>query len=205
MATCEQLALDVQRLHSEFLHVSNEDAQQAILDKLDKVEQQQLQQGCFDSIFRTLDGTAILCTDSSFLPGPKRSAIHASLGILLHTGVATLGFLPLPFGSTTVSQGGPSSGLYDFTSGSLDLSVPIHVDNVPVVGSIDAVAGLSTMISISAPCESTAGSFAGSPAGSPADATGFITLVGTAPVTVTIAGITIVDNTAFLRIAGTLS
>lgn len=201
MATCEQLALEVQRLHSEFLHVFNEDAQQAILDKLDKVETQQQQQGCFDSIFRTLNGKATLCTDSSFLPGPKYSQMmNASLGILLHTGVATLGFLPLPFDSTTVSQSGVSSGLYDFTSGSLDLSVPIHVVNVPVVGTIDTVAGLSTMISISAPCESIAGPFAGSPAGSPADATGFITLVGTASISVLSSTIT-----AYLRIVGTLS
>jgi len=96
MATCAELAQKVQTLHSELLHVTNDQARQAILDKLDEVEQEELQQGCFESIFRTFNGTVTLCSDSSFLPGTQSTTIKASLGILTHTGVATLGFSPLP-------------------------------------------------------------------------------------------------------------
>jgi hypothetical protein len=90
-------------------------------------------------------------------------------------------------------QLGPGNGTYDFNSGSLTLTLPLQATKVPFVDTITTTVHLSTQDSFSPNC--SAGPFVGSPATSPSDATGSITLVGTASAS---------GANAQLRVAGAL-
>jgi hypothetical protein len=157
---------------------------------------------------RTLNGLATVCVDRTlFSPNfSGESQVSLALTIIQPSGEVHPSLAPLTIqtGQTTVTitQNGNGSGHYDFGSGNLSVTLPLHVKavNVPTLNTVesDSSPTLSTRTSTSTPC---GGDFQGSPAGSASDVTGSMTLVGTADFPITF----FQNVTIQIRVAGTLA
>lgn len=129
-------------------------------------------------LVRSLNAQWTICTDNLLAHGPWSTPPEGVLLTIDPNGDVTV--LESTFLVDGISlQFGPGKGRYDFNSGSLTLdNLPVQAENVPFVGTITTTAHLSTLNSLSPDCN--AKPFVGSPASSASDATGSITLVGTA-------------------------
>jgi len=160
-----------------------------------------------ETLNRTLNGKATVCVDSTpFSPNLSgENQVSLALTIIQPSGEIHPSLTPLTIQSgqatVTITQNGNGSGHYDFNTGNLDITLPLHVKavNVPILNTVesDSSLTLSTRTSATTPC---GGDFQGSPAGSALDATGSITLVGMANFQ-----ITFFQNVAIqIRVAGPL-
>ena len=150
---------------------------------------------------RTLQGIATVWTDNEHLRGPKSANLKASLNIT-PDGQVVVRIDPINLGdNVTLETKGPGTGHFDFASGNLNVNLPVHVTNVPVLNSISTTVSLSTAASLAVPY--TNESFSGSPATAPADVTGAVTLAGSSSIDVSVL-LFHVHTRAWLRIAGSL-
>jgi hypothetical protein len=202
MATCAELATQRKILENILRKTGDQKKRQQILDKIDDIEQQQTAQGCLApppvSIQGTLNATVTLWTDNSLLPGPKPGQITAVLIFTNHADNSkwsvSIDSLSATFKSGVTARLQDHSfgtGIFDPSSGSLNVDVPLHVENIPLIGSVDAKIHFTTDSSIAPP--------PGQVTGSTVDKGGNLTLVGAA------SNIGPFNNEIWLAIVGTLS
>lgn len=127
-----------------------------------------------------LNGTATVWTDSSLFPGPAAQTISITNQINSSTGVMTASFAPFTLtdpstGRTiTVSlpSGSTATGQFNASTGSLTLTSPLLLQNVPVAGTVTTKAtSLGTKNTITIPNGTRY-------SGKPLNASNNITLVG---------------------------
>lgn len=202
MATCAALAAQLKILEHLLSQTGDQERRQELLDAIDDVQNQQLAQGCLTpppvSIQGVLNATVTLWTDNSLLPGPKPGDITVALIFTKHTDDSkwsvSIDSLSATFKSGVTARLQDNSfgtGIFDPLSGSLNVDVPLHVENIPLIGSVDAKTHFTTDGSI-APSS-------GPVTGSTVDAGGNLTLVGTA------SGVGPFNNEVLLSVVGTLS
>jgi hypothetical protein len=150
---------------------------------------------------RVLNGTATIWTDSSLFPGPAAQTISITSHINNSTGAVTASFAP--FGLTdpstgrtiTVSlpPGTTATGQFNASTGSLTLTSPLLLQNVPVAGTVTTKAiTLATNNTITIPSGTQY-------SGQPLNASNNITLVGN-----TSFKVAFVSANAQMRITGVL-
>jgi hypothetical protein len=193
--TCAQLQAKVDKLWTQYNHVANDEARQKLLDQIDAVIAQMEAQNCFASTVRTFAGTARVWTDSSQASGQYDTPVSFPITFRPTGEVGwSLPTLTLSSGITVSQQSGRSGSGSWHDGGYLSLTAPISV-NTPL-GSGSATLTLTTDTTVG----TRVGPVSGSRISSAADWRGSATVVGAAPVTISIATIT-----AQAEIFGTLS
>jgi len=151
---------------------------------------------------RVLNGTATVWTDSSLFPGPASQNIAITNHINNSTGAVTASFAPFTLtdpstGRTiTVSlpPGATATGQFNASTGSLTLTSPLQLQNVPVAGTVTTRATtLASDNTITIPNGTQY-------SGKPLDASNNITLVGN-----TSFKVAFVTANAQMRVTGVLA
>jgi hypothetical protein len=202
MVRCAALANQRKIVENILSEASDERLHQRVRDHLRDIETQQQNQGCLQSSAitdgGTLTGRITLWTDNGLLPGPVQGGVGAMLVFLKHTDddawsvrIDTL-TASLPSGVTAGLQNhSVGTGVFDQAAGSIGVEVPLRVQNIPLIGSVDARVPFTTGGSIA--------TSSGSVKGARVDADGRLTLVGAA------SGIGPFGNKAWLVLEGGLS
>ncbi len=182
MSTDVNFKEELERVKSKLSRTFAENERQEVIKEMRQLEKQQ-RATALQVTNRNLAGTATAWAQCPGLPDFSGSSdVKAVLTIDMGSGDVMPSFDPLETSQSgrtvRITQNGTGIGHCDFTSGDMDLIVPLHVEveNLPVIGNLarDTVLPLSTHRTVSIP----GGTISGAPASSPGNATGTITLVG---------------------------
>jgi hypothetical protein len=176
MVDCQTLAAQMQSIQAKLQHVRDDAARQELIARSEAIQAEQNRLGCLDSRIRRLGGLATIWTDSSGLPGPSSSPTSLNLRIYTRTGQVDWWFEPFSFGIATVelTQGYPTNGYFDESTGYLSLHAVLSIVNLPVVSSAQGDMYFSTDATITLPSGMRIG-------GQRVAASGHVILVGEGP------------------------
>jgi len=179
MSTCAQLQHRLQTLQTELLHVTDDQAQQKILDEIDIVSAQMQAQGCLGPAERisTLTGQVTLRTDDSNEQGRGPFQLNNVAITLAFPAdqssfyVKSLLHINIPGSDATIDITRDDNGTYS-SSGDMAISITLHFDpHSALAGSSDGTFGMTT--------GQASATVSFQPTGVPIDGMGNVTLVGT--------------------------